>query len=99
MMDAPKPEMASTDPFRALAASLEASDHAGHGERIERVLDGTWTTSSELLGELGAAVDAVRKECTPLTTEQKRLVDQCLKEVRKAWPGFGRFDWWPFRWW
>lgn len=87
----------SSQPFEALAASLRESGFAPQGDRIDAVLHGTWTTSSELIAELGVAVLAARKECRPLTPIQKALVRQCLSEVRKAWPGFGWFSWLPFR--
>ena len=68
-----------------------------HGRRLESVLNGTWTTSTELVGELGLVVVAVRKECKPLAPDQKALVKECLRQVRKAWPGFGLFSWIPFK--
>ncbi len=90
-------DSASSEPFHVLAASLKASGFAAQGNRLEGILNGTWTTSTELIGELGVAVLAVRKECKPLSAHQKALVKQCLREVRKAWPGFGWFNWIPFR--
>lgn len=27
-----------------------------------------------------------------MTSGQKKLIRECLKEVRKAWPGFGLFS-------
>ncbi|MBH9553057.1 hypothetical protein [Inhella gelatinilytica] len=84
-------EPISSQPFRMLAASLRASGFPAHGARLEAVLDGVWTTSTELLGELGQVVLAVRRDCRPLTAPQQDWVQQCLREVRKAWPGFG---WW-----
>lgn len=80
-----------SEPFQALAASLRQSGFAAHSSRLEDILGGTWTTSSELIAELGAAVIAIRRECTPLDAPQKAIVRQCLREVRKAWPGFGWF--------
>lgn len=91
------PEPVSSQPFEALAASLRESGFIAQSERIEGVLQGTWTTSSELIAELGVAVLAARKECRPLSPAQQALLAQCLREVRKAWPGFGRFSWLPFR--
>ena len=91
------PESVSSEPFHALAAALKEGGFAAHGERLLGVLNGVWTTSSELIGELGQAVVVVRKECKPLNPTQKALVRQCLREVRKAWPGFGLFSWLPFR--
>lgn len=92
------PESVSSEPFSALAASLNESGFTGHGKNLENILNGVWTTSSELISELGAAVVVIRKECKPLNASQKALVKQCLREVRKAWPGFGLFSWFPFRW-
>ena len=87
----------SSEPFYALATSVIESGFTAQGRYLEGVLNGTWTTSSELILELGVAVLAIRKECKPLNANQKALVKQCLREVRKAWPGFGWFRWFPFR--
>lgn len=91
------PDAVSSRPFQVLAASLAESGFTAQGRRLEGILGGTWTTSSELISELGVAVLAIRRECKPLSADQKVLVRQCLREVRKAWPGFGWFSWWPFR--
>lgn len=91
------PESVSTGPFVALAAALKAGGFTSHGNRLEEVLHGTWTTSSELITELGGVVIDIRKECRPLTSQQKALVKECMKQVRRAWPGFGLFSWLPFR--
>jgi len=91
------PASVSSEPFHALAAALKLSGFTDHSTRLENVLGGTWTTSSELIGELGVVVIAIRKECRPLTSDQKALVKECMKQVRKAWPGFGLFSWLPFR--
>jgi hypothetical protein len=80
---------ASTQPFVALAASLKESGFAAHASRLEDTLNGTWTTSSELLSELGSVVLGVRRECSPLTVAQKRLVKDCLRQAGCAFPGFG----------
>ena len=79
----------SSEPFRALAASLKECGYAAHARRLEDTLDGVWTTSSELISELGGVVLAIRRECTPLTPDQKRLVRNCLRQVHGVWPGFG----------
>jgi hypothetical protein len=91
------PESVSPEPFHALASALNDGGFPAHGRRLEEVLTGTWTTSTELIGELGRAVAAVRQECKPLSPAQKALARQCMREVRKAWPGFGWFHWLPFR--
>ena len=85
----------SSEPFQVLAASLRESGFTANGGRLQNVLDGTWTTSSELIGELGTAVLAIRRECRTLNADQKALIGQCLREVRKVFPGFGWLRW-PF---
>jgi hypothetical protein len=81
-----------------LAAALKAGGFGQHGARLEGVLNGNWTTSSELMCELGVVVIDIRKGCRPLTSQQKALVRDCMKQVRRAWPGFGLFSWLSFRW-
>jgi len=90
------PECVSSKPFRALATALKESGFPTHSRRLESILDGTWTTSSELVAELGQAVLAVRKECKPLRSAHEALLKECLREVRKVWPGFGMLSWLPF---
>jgi hypothetical protein len=91
------PASVSSEPFYALAAALRESGFTTHSSRLENILNGTWTTSSELIGELGVAVVAIRKECGPLSSSEKALLKECLRQVRKVWPGFGLFSWLPFR--
>ena len=86
----------SSTPFHTLATSLAASGFTAQAAQLQGVLDGCWTTSTEMIGELGTAVLQIRRECRPLTAEQKALVRECLHEVRKAWPGFGMFSWLAF---
>lgn len=83
----------SSKPFYALAAALRESGFTAHSYRLESTLDGTWTTSSELIAELGVVVVAIRKECKPLNPAEKALLKECLRQVRKVWPGFGWFSW------
>ena len=92
------PDAVSSEPFVALAAALQESGFTTHSRDLEGILNGTWTTSSELIAELGQTVLAVRKECKPLSPDQKTLVKECLRQVRKAWPGFGLLSWFPCSW-
>lgn len=87
------PTPVSSAPFAALAAALAESGFTEHSRRLEDVLNGTWTTSSELIAELGQVVLAVRKECKPLDPTQRALVNECLRQVRIVWPGFGMLSW------
>lgn len=91
-----KTEPVSSAPFYALASALRESGFAAHSRHLESILSGTWTTSSELVAELGQAVVAVRNECKTLSPSQKILLKECLRQVRKVWPGFGLFSWLSF---
>ncbi len=91
------PETVSTKPFRALASALKSGGFTTHGRHLERILDGVWTTSSELIGELGLVVATIHKECKPLSPSQKALLKECRRQVGIPWPGFGWFSWLPFR--
>lgn len=90
-------EPVRSEPFHALVLALREAGFVANSQRLDDSLNGTWTTSTELIGELGVEVIAIRKECKPLNPTVKRLLKECLREVRKAWPGFGFFSWLPFR--
>ncbi|KEF40923.1 MAG: hypothetical protein ER33_14335 [Cyanobium sp. CACIAM 14] len=83
------PEPVRLEPFESLVGSLRGSGRHEHAERLEQALGCPCTTSSELIDQLGAVVVATRLTCRPLTQEQKALIRRCLKEVRKAFPGYG----------
>ena len=89
-------ETVSSEPFYALASALKEGGFTTHGGRLEDILNGTSPTSSELIGELGQAVVVVRKECKPLSRAQRVLLEECLRQVRKVWPGFGLLRSLPF---
>lgn len=89
------PTPVQTAPFHALAQVLRVAGFHGHAQQLDDVLQGVWTTSTELIGELGTVVLAVRKECRPLDRAQRALLKACALEVRKAWPGFAWHFWWP----
>jgi len=90
------PKPVTSEPFYALASALKEGGFTTHSRRLESILNGTWTTSSELIAELGQEVVTVRKECRPLNSAQKALLKDCLRQVRRVWPGFGLFSWLPF---
>ncbi len=90
------PNTFSTVPFFALASALKEAGFTTHGERIDSVLNGTWTTSSELIAELGQVVLVARMECKPIDPATKALFKECMRQVRTVWPGFGFFSWLPF---
>ncbi|MDT8991930.1 hypothetical protein RQP54_13750 [Curvibacter sp. APW13] len=89
-------QSASSEPFERLAHRLKAVGFPEQAAQLDAVLQGVWTTSSELLGELGRVLLLIRRECRPRDAETKALLKICANEVRKAWPGFGWCYWWPW---
>ena len=90
------PNTVSSAPFYALSSALKEAGFTAHSEHIDSVLNGTWTTSSELIAELGQVVLRVRKECKPLSPALRILLKDCMRQVHTVWPGFGWLSWLPF---
>jgi hypothetical protein len=70
----------TSEPFHALAIALREGGHTAPADRLESILAATWTTSSELVAELGTAVLEIRRESKPLSSQQTALVKDCLRE-------------------
>lgn len=90
-------EPVQSEPFHILMESLKQGGFVAESNRLAQVLNGTWTTSSELIGELGLALLEIRKNRKSFSPAERLLLKRCMREVRKAWPGFGIFSWLPFR--
>lgn len=71
-----------------VCGELEAAGLSGAAERLARIQTMTFTTSSELLLELGETVLAIRHEHAVPRALNKRL-DRLMREVRRAWPTYG----------
>lgn len=77
--------------FDELAKALRAQGLNGAAERLEGLLGTAWTTSTEMLGELGAEILRIEKENKKvLSAESRRRLAECKKDVRRAWPTMGR---------
>lgn len=72
-------------PFDELIVKLRACGLDGHADSLSQLKGMAWTTSSELIGELGRAVLRLRKQ-PELPAEIAQLVGRCMSEVRKVWP-------------
>ena len=72
-------------PFDELIVKLRESGFVGHADALSELKGSAWTTSSEMIGELGRAVLRLRKQ-PKLPAEVSRLVGRCMSEVRKVWP-------------
>ena len=76
--------------FDRLIAALRAAGQTEDEQRLHTILhEVAWTTSSELLGELGLKVVAIRKANPIGSKDLEQALDDCLAVVRRAWPSIG----------
>jgi len=69
-----------------VTAELEALGLQAAARRFVGIQGAAFTTGSEWLGELGAAVKEIRNECRiPPGLDAK--LERIMTEVRGAWPG------------
>jgi hypothetical protein len=77
-----------------LRAAIRLAREAGLGEaadELERRAFAFYTTSSECLGEIGEAIDAfLAREQGRIPAPVTQLLDECLTEVARVWPKYGR---------
>ena len=75
--------------LRAAIAEAKAAGLEDIAARLEQRAFSASTTSSELLGEIGAAIvafqDAAGDAMPPRVAAN---LERCLAEIRKVWPGF-----------
>jgi len=87
--------------MRPLRQAIELAREAGLAEsaaELEKRAFAAYTTSSEWLGEVGEAILQFRaREGKRVPADVAQLLDQCLTEVGKVWPRYGRSA--PGRWW
>lgn len=69
----------------SIIAKFEARNQQAAADKLRRIQETAFTTSSELLGELGLAVRSIQKE-TQLDREMKQDLDHVMRAVKKAWP-------------
>jgi hypothetical protein len=73
------------DCFDELIRKLRAEGHPQPAARLHALLHETaWTTSSELLGELGLAILAFERSSPAVSSELQALLDACMDLVRRA---------------
>ena len=73
--------------FRELVFVLRSEGFGVTAARLDTMLQAAWTSSSELLGELGQEILAFQR-CgyEPVSPELRRSLDACLSVVRRVWP-------------
>lgn len=74
------------EPFDELIALLRENEFASAASAISALRQAGWTSSSEMLGELGLELLRFRAQAGPLPGKLERQLELCMAEVRKAWP-------------
>lgn len=77
-------------PFDELIAQLRARELNEAADSISRLRTAAWSTSSEMIGELGLAVLRLQSDKNLFPRELTPLADRCMTEVRKVWPEMGK---------
>lgn len=86
-------EQHAPDPFEVLIERLNSEGFRETADRVDEVRHRiAWTTGTELLGELGLALQAFKRQRPRVSPELRRQLKACLRLVRRAWPG-PRFFW------
>jgi hypothetical protein len=71
-----------------LAEALRAYGFTDACEELRNVTDVAWTSSAELLGELGLTLVRMRKQYGPFPPPVQKAFQECMREVAAAWPDF-----------
>jgi hypothetical protein len=67
---------------------LRTSGWPAEADELDAVTRSAYTTSSEMLGELGRTILRVERGLGPaLPDEIAELLRRCLVEIRRVWPG------------
>jgi hypothetical protein len=77
---------AQPDAFDELIAQLRLHSRADSADALDRLKTSAWTSSSEMIGELGLAVLRLQSANPPLPAELEPIARRCMNEVRKVWP-------------
>ncbi len=76
--------------LRRLISELKAGGLDSAAHELEGRCFAAYTTSSEWLGEVGAALERFRSvNRGRYAPELDALIDQCLRAIGKVWPRFG----------
>ena len=74
-------------PFKDLIEGLRKHGRRGDADALESLSVVGWTSSSEMVGELGHAILDLEPD---LPKELEPLAERCLSEVRTVWPRISR---------
>ena len=73
--------------FDDLINQLRAYEYWEDADFILSLKRTMWTSSSEMMGELGLAVLTIQSQNRDIPDELSQALALCMKEVRKVWPG------------
>jgi hypothetical protein len=80
------PQLVSLVPFDELVTALRAHRLSAEAESVASLRSLAWTTSSEMIGELGLAVLVIERSHNTVPADIREALGDCMKEVRKVWP-------------
>ncbi len=84
----------SDDLMKAVERAIRSLDECGCADEAARlrelVHEGAWSSSSEMIGDIGLAILAIRDSATDrLSDEAASTLDRCMDMVRRVWPEIG----------
>ncbi len=80
--------------LEAVERAIRSLDECGCADEAARlrglVHEGAWSSSSEMIGDIGLAILAIRDSAADrLSDEATRTLDRCTDMVRRVWPEIG----------
>jgi hypothetical protein len=72
--------------FDELIRQLHADGLSSAAESILALRKAAWSTSSEMIGELGIAVSKIQAETPQASPALQEILGRCMAQVRKIWP-------------
>jgi hypothetical protein len=80
-----RPKLAGPDEFPAVVDAirdkLRSHGFAGEADRLQEILEGVWTTSNELYGELSLALKEIGKERRDLPSDIAAEIHRLIKSI------------------
>ena len=72
--------------IEAIREKLSSRGFSAAADRLEEILQGVWTTSNELYGELSVALRQIRRECSDLPPDIAAEVDRLIESIDHICP-------------
>jgi len=65
----------------ALGDGLRSRGFTAEADRLKEILEGVWTTSNELYGELFVALTRIQRECRDLSMDVAAKIRRLIKSI------------------